>query len=256
MQYLSLKMAENFSVKWNDFQSNISTAFKLLRKESHLHDVTLVSDDLSHFTAHKVVLSACSEYFKKIFHQTSHTHQTLLCLEGTSAGDLQNILDYVYEGEVQIQQSDLDRFLAIAGRLKLNGLLAGEGVKQESQGQDEINYRPKIIQRTNHRDTKSTSSKWINNRNVPTEKVVNVNAYSDVNEMFKDNIISNTDGSFSCKICGKLSSKTNAFGNMKSHLQVHVGGQNLSCKICLESFKSKEALKLHMCTHLKPMLNI
>ena len=66
-----LKMSEKFSLKWNDFHSNVSKSFGLFRNEDCLHDVTLVSDDHNQVSAHKLVLSACSEYFKDIFRNSS-----------------------------------------------------------------------------------------------------------------------------------------------------------------------------------------
>ena len=38
-------MSEIFSLKWNDFHSNVSKSFKTLRNEEYLQDVTLVGDD-------------------------------------------------------------------------------------------------------------------------------------------------------------------------------------------------------------------
>ena len=55
-------MADKFSLKWNDFQSNVSKSFSLLRNEDYLHDVTLVSNDHSKIKAHKLVLSAWVKY--------------------------------------------------------------------------------------------------------------------------------------------------------------------------------------------------
>ena len=115
-------MSEKFSLKWNDFQSNVSNSFNLLRNEDYLHDVTIVSDDNEQIAAHKLVLSACSEYFKNIFRRNKHPNP-LLCLEGVSSKDVRNVMDYMYNGEVQIFQDDLDRFLNVAQRLKLEGLL-------------------------------------------------------------------------------------------------------------------------------------
>ena len=57
----------------------------------------------------------------------------MICLEGLNQNDLNNVLDYIYYGEIQIYQHDLDRFLGIAERLKLEGLM-GEG---EKPGDDE-----------------------------------------------------------------------------------------------------------------------
>ena len=59
-------MSEKFCLKWNDFSSNACKSFGLFRNEDYLHDVTLVSDDQHQVTAHKLVLSASSEYFKNI----------------------------------------------------------------------------------------------------------------------------------------------------------------------------------------------
>ena len=70
-------MSEKFNLKWNDFESNASKSFSLFRNESYLHDVTLFSDDFKQIPAHKLVLSACSDYFKTIFKETSNQFQTL-----------------------------------------------------------------------------------------------------------------------------------------------------------------------------------
>ena len=60
-------MSEKFCLKWNDFDFNVSKSFNLFRNEDYLHDVTLASDDQKQITAHKLVLSSCSEYFRTIF---------------------------------------------------------------------------------------------------------------------------------------------------------------------------------------------
>ena len=60
-------MTEKFCLKWNDFNSNASKAFGLLRKEEFLQDVTLVAEDNTQVAAQKLALSSCSEYFKNIF---------------------------------------------------------------------------------------------------------------------------------------------------------------------------------------------
>merc|ERR1712126_3020 len=116
--FFQKKMTEKFSLKWNDFHSNVSRSFNLVRNEEYLHDVTLVSDDHNKVSAHKLVLSASSEYFRNIFKNISHSHP-LLCLDGVSSEDLENIMDYIYNGEAQIYQDHLDRFLEVAQKLKL-----------------------------------------------------------------------------------------------------------------------------------------
>ena len=50
--------------------------------------------------------------------------------------ELNFVLDYIYHGETQIYEHDLDRFLAIAERLKLEGLIGGQ--QHNDNTKDEI----------------------------------------------------------------------------------------------------------------------
>lgn len=59
-------MSSQICLKWNSFLSNIATSFESLWEEEGLVDVTLASDGQC-LTAHKVILSASSPFFKKIF---------------------------------------------------------------------------------------------------------------------------------------------------------------------------------------------
>ena len=115
-------MSEKFCLKWNDFQTNVTKKFSSLKADTDFCDVTLVSDDQKQLSAHKFVLSSCSEYFKNILKQNKHAHP-LLCLADINFDDLTNVIDYIYHGEIQIYQEELDRFLNVAQRLKLDGLL-------------------------------------------------------------------------------------------------------------------------------------
>ena len=56
---------------------------------------------------------------------------------GLNQSDLNNVLDYIYHGEFQIYQQDLDRFLGIAERLKLDCLIEG-GDNHENEDDGKI----------------------------------------------------------------------------------------------------------------------
>ena len=73
--------AEKFCLKWNDFESNISSAFRDLRKERDFFDVTLACDDNAQIEAHKTILSACSPFFRNVLKRNPHQHP-LLYLKG------------------------------------------------------------------------------------------------------------------------------------------------------------------------------
>jgi len=123
---------DNFCLRWNDFAENVSGAFKELRAENDFFDVTLACSDSGARTlhAHKVILSACSNFFKTTFRQQMNAHKhpnPYIYLRGVSYSDLVSILDFIYNGEVNVAQEDLNSFLAVAEELQIKGLTNREG---------------------------------------------------------------------------------------------------------------------------------
>ncbi len=57
---------EHYCLKWNNYQTNIVQALGNLKLDGDFVDVTL-SCEGRHIKAHKVVLSACSDYFRDVF---------------------------------------------------------------------------------------------------------------------------------------------------------------------------------------------
>lgn len=57
---------DQFSLKWNNFQSNLATGFHDLLQEEMMVDVTLAAEG-KFLQAHKIILSVCSPYFKDLF---------------------------------------------------------------------------------------------------------------------------------------------------------------------------------------------
>lgn len=56
---------QHFCLRWNNYQSSITSAFENLRDDEDFVDVTLACDGRS-LKAHRVVLSACSPYFREL----------------------------------------------------------------------------------------------------------------------------------------------------------------------------------------------
>jgi len=112
--------SEKFCLRWNDFENNISQAFKELRDDKDFFDVTLACDD-EQIQAHKVILSACSPFFRNILRRNPHQHP-LLYLKGVKYTDLQSVLNFMYHGEVNVAQEELNSFLAVAEELRVKGL--------------------------------------------------------------------------------------------------------------------------------------
>jgi len=116
--------SEKFCLKWNDFEQNISLAFRELKDDKDFFDVTLACEDEEQVSAHKVILSACSPFFKNILRRNQHQHP-LLYLKGVKYSDLQSVLNFMYHGEVNVAQEELNNFLSIAEELKVKGLTQG-----------------------------------------------------------------------------------------------------------------------------------
>ena len=137
----SIKMGaagtDNFCLRWNDFAENVSGAFKELREERDFFDVTLACSDSGarSLQAHKVILSACSNFFKATFRQQMNANKhpnPYIYLRGVSYTDLVAILDFIYNGEVNVAQEDLNSFLAVAEELQIKGLTNRDNAGNET----------------------------------------------------------------------------------------------------------------------------
>lgn len=62
---------QHFCLRWNNYQSSITSAFENLRDDEDFVDVTLACDGRS-LKAHRVVLSACSPYFRELLKVRQH----------------------------------------------------------------------------------------------------------------------------------------------------------------------------------------
>merc|ERR1712029_169766 len=136
-QRCSIKMSEKLCLQWNDFQDNIKSAFGNLREDNDFADVTLACEDGQQVEAHQVILAASSPFFQKLLGRNKHPHP-LIYMRGVKSDDLLAIVDFLYRGEANVFQENLDSFLAIAEELQLKGLMGKTDEKMEKDfGQDE-----------------------------------------------------------------------------------------------------------------------
>ncbi|XP_072940257.1 uncharacterized protein [Epargyreus clarus] len=121
-------MADQFCLRWNNFQTNIVSALDSLKCSEDLVDVTLTCEGRN-IKAHKVILSACSPYFRNVFKENPCQHPVII-LKDVSADDIVSLLSYMYQGEVFIEESKLSSFLHTAALLQVKGLT---GVTQQNE---------------------------------------------------------------------------------------------------------------------------
>jgi len=145
---------EKFCLRWNDFENNISTSFRELRDDKDFFDVTLACDD-NQLQAHKVILSACSPFFRSILKKNPHQHP-LLYLKGVKYENILSVLNFMYHGEVNIAQEDLNNFLAVAEDLQVKGLTQNNQKQSPDTNQAHTTLKrsqdqlspPSLVQRT------------------------------------------------------------------------------------------------------------
>ena len=226
----SPKMSEKFYLKWNDFQSTVSQSFRSLRQEEDFYDVTLVSEDELQLSAHKLVLSSCSSFFKNILKKNVH-QSPLIYLSGVSSRNLMSVLDYIYCGEVKLFQDQLDSFLEVAKNLKMTGLLAFDedlDIKEQDNGtpDNSSNMTDEVM------DNKQFESQLVS-PNSPFSTTDIIFAGSGTDERVNE-ILTKEAGFIQCTACGKTG---NHLSTMKRHAETHLKGLSYSCPACDKTFR-------------------
>ncbi|XP_063862600.1 broad-complex core protein isoforms 1/2/3/4/5-like isoform X7 [Scylla paramamosain] len=115
-------MAEQqFCLRWNNFQANIVSSFETLLDREEFVDVTLTAEGKS-LKAHRVLLSACSPYFRDLFRDLPAHQHPVIVLRDTSFLELKSLLSFIYHGEVNVSQERLGLLLKTAEALRIKGL--------------------------------------------------------------------------------------------------------------------------------------
>jgi hypothetical protein len=113
---------EKFCLKWNEFQTNIASTLREIRDDKQFFDVTLACEEEGQqLQAHKVVLAVCSPFFRSVLQRNPHD-RPLIYLKGVKFDELAAVLNFMYHGEVNVAQEELNSFLSIADELKVKGL--------------------------------------------------------------------------------------------------------------------------------------
>jgi len=114
---------------WHQFSNNLQKAADVMRNRQHFTDVTLAAEDRQ-IEAHRFILASSSSFFMNLLYKNPST--SLIYLAGVKFRDLVSILDFMYCGKVRMEQSRLQKFLAVAGELGVKGL-AEDTMSQDNQ---------------------------------------------------------------------------------------------------------------------------
>ena len=151
-------MAQKFNLKWNEFQNNVNIAFKALRLEKDFSDVTLAcdDDDTDGIEAHKLILAASSPFFQQLLRENKLMKQPLVLIRGVTQVNLVAMVDFLYHGEVNILQENLEAFLELSEELQLKGLIRSnkgkEQIKRNITVEIKENYPSTMGATSEHKD--------------------------------------------------------------------------------------------------------
>ncbi|XP_068226725.1 longitudinals lacking protein, isoforms H/M/V-like isoform X2 [Palaemon carinicauda] len=107
-------------LSWKNHSSTFSHLISSLREKDQYTDVTLACDG-KFYPAHKIVLSACSQYFEEMLQNTPCKHP-IIVLKDILASELDALLNYMYVGEVSVSQNHLTALIKAAESLHIKGL--------------------------------------------------------------------------------------------------------------------------------------
>ncbi|XP_018024878.1 broad-complex core protein isoforms 1/2/3/4/5 isoform X16 [Hyalella azteca] len=125
---------EHLSLKWNNHQAHFVDILTFLREKGMFVDVTLACGGKI-YSAHKFVLSTCSDYFQKIFSKNTSTNP-IVFMKDVSCNDIEALLDFMYHGEVNVPQSSLGSLIKTAEGLQIKGLAVPDDPPSSRKKQD------------------------------------------------------------------------------------------------------------------------
>ena len=175
----------------------------------------------------------------------------MIYLSGVGSKELNCILDYIYEGEVQLYQEDLDKFLDVAQKLKINGLIGGkvEDKKEVSEKLEPIDFDDGIDNSSEESSLSNDKENQIRKNESYVKKshrslsVVpqGTNVYEEAKKAVDDMLIKDGEN-WVCKVCNKSSNRNN---NMRKHVEGHIEGLSFPCQLCGETFRSRKKMFHH-----------
>jgi len=122
---------EEFLLKWNDHHASFFTIVEDLCRSELLCDVTLACGGQV-FETHKLMLCVCSPYFRALLTARPDKHP-IVYLKDVNPKHLEQLLSYMYRGEINVLQDDLGPLIETARGLQIKGLADAGGSDKSSR---------------------------------------------------------------------------------------------------------------------------
>jgi len=256
---------DSFCLRLNEFERSVKTAWQQMQKEDEFCDMTLACEDRQ-IETHKLIISSYSPVLGNILKLNKSQHP-LIYLRRVKYRDLQNLINFMYQGEVDIAEEDLSSFLQVAEDLNVKGLSEGN-IDSNSNGEDVSQVRdsnlstsPKKYHRRKKRenitDRSSSDSDTeygrLNTNEIKNDDYKRTRVAENGNEKiqkpnndeyFKQTIVSTIPeaNQFICKTCAK---KYSSYHGLYFHNKTVHEGAKYSCNKCDYKTTQKSIIYRH-----------
>ena len=200
--------------------------------------------------------------------------------------NLKAMVDFLYYGEANIHQDDLDSFFVLASELQLKGMTEEIFTKQAPQKNSMKEEPPNLCvplnifenvskpsdktktcnpdENVSNGDTvKRKKQDVINTDEIPPKSPVHLGTPPIVGDLelldtqvksmmiYSDNILGGNYGNRrarSCTVCGKEGYRNDIMNHIEAH---HITGVSHSCRFCSKTFRNRHTMKMHISIHHK-----
>ena len=176
-------------------------------------------------------------------------------MRGIKSDDLLAIVDFLYSGDANVYQENLDSFLAIAEELQLRGLMGKTDSDQGENSANDPKHPPKELKSDQSladiAKEPSVIKKRLSSQNTKADQALAL-PYGFGLEDLEERVVSMMEKSqhhigkqpaYICKVCGKEA----RCRDMKHHIEAnHLEGVAIPCNLCDKTFRSRQTLNEHI----------
>ena len=186
------------------------------------------------------MLASSSDFFKRIFRVTKQA-ESIIYLTGINQKNLNFIMDYIYLGEVQIFQEEIDSFLDSAQKLRIEGLIGENEVKTKQDVSDFQEESMPIPQDYGNKEEGGQLTK-ISDKGLHQRGPASAHPNYLQSKEGTEELIMKDGELWVCKHCGKTAKTKSSIG---LHAEVHIEGFSFDCQLCDKTFRSRNSLANH-----------
>merc|ERR1712129_273821 len=245
---------EDILLSQNGSDKEASGYFQSFWMSEDFTDVTLATLDDHQIRAHRVILSSCSPFLRKLMMRNQQKNQ-LIYFSNVRFVDLQKLIEFIYLGYCEVAQENLSLVLAAAKLLQIQGLCENgdkEGISDTNLVKLE-NPKPNIENKGNISETKGYKKEEQVLEEKEDKHITPQNQHAS-QDAVDDDRNSNALGDKN-RFCDKCNYVSKGIRDLKRHKEAVHEGKLYQCEYCDYKASQFRNLTIHKeSVHLKAKL--